>query len=293
MERRTIFGGWLLPAVLVLPQLVVTVIFFLLPAGDAIYSSFTLTDAFGLHTRFVGLANFVTLFTDGLYLGALERTAVFCALVTALSMALGLVFAVFADHEIRGRTIYRTLLIWPYAVAPAVAAVLWMFMMHPEIGLLGRLLNRAGLHWDYTLNGTQAMALVAVAGAWTQVSYNFVFFLAGLQSIPRAVIEAARMDGAKGWRRFRTVTLPLLLPTTLFLLIVNLVYAAFETFGTIMALTHGGPGQATETMVVKVYRDGVINLDLSGSSAQSVILMLLVIGLAALQFRLLGRRTVG
>ena len=292
MERRTIFGGWLLPAVLVLPQLVVTVIFFLLPAAEAIYSSFTATDAFGLHTRFVGLSNFTTLFMDRLYLGALERSAVFCALVTALSMVLGLFFAVFADHEIRGRTIYRTLLIWPYAVAPAVAAVLWLFMMHPEVGLLGRLLNRAGLHWDYTLNGTQAMGLVAVAAAWTQVSYNFVFYLAGLQSIPRSVIEAARMDGAKGLRRFRTIMLPLLLPTTLFLLIVNLVYAAFETFGTIMALTRGGPGQATETMVVKVYRDGVINLDLSGSSAQSVILTLLVIGLAALQFRLLGRRTV-
>jgi sn-glycerol 3-phosphate transport system permease protein len=292
MERQTIFGGWVLPVALVLPQLVVTVIFFLLPAAEAIYSSLTATDAFGLHTRFVGLSNFRALFTDGLYRGALERTAVFCALVTALSMILGLLFAVFADHEIRGRAVYRTLLIWPYAVAPAVAAVLWVFMMHPEIGLFGRLLNRAGLDWDYTLNGAQALALVAVAGAWTQVSYNFVFFLAGLQSIPRAVVEAARMDGAKGWRRFRTIMLPLLLPTTLFLLIVNLVYAAFETFGTIMALTRGGPGQATETMVVKVYRDGVINLDLSGSSAQSIVLMLLVIGLAALQFRLLGRRTV-
>jgi sn-glycerol 3-phosphate transport system permease protein len=292
VERRTIFGGWLLPAALVLPQVAVTVVFFLLPAAEAIYSSLTATDAFGLHTRFVAAANFVALFADGGYLGALARTAVFCALVTALSMGLGLVLAVFADREIRGRSLYRTLLIWPYAVAPAVAAVLWVFMMHPEVGLVGRLLNRAGLDWDYTLNGTQAMALVAVAGAWPQVSYNFVFFLAGLQSIPRSVVEAARIDGARGFRRFRTIILPLLMPTTFFLLIVNVVYAAFETFGTIMALTRGGPGQATETMVVKVYRDGVINLDLSGSSAQSVILMLLVIALAALQFRFLGRRTV-
>ncbi len=292
MERRTIFGGWLLPAALVLPQVAVTVVFFLLPAAEAIYSSVTATDAFGLHIRFVAAANFAALFADKGYLGALGRTAVFCALVTALSLVLGLLLAVFADREIRGRTLYRTLLIWPYAVAPAVAAVLWVFMMHPEVGLIGRLLNRAGIDWDYTLNGAQAMALVVVAGAWTQVSYNFVFFLAGLQSIPRAVIEAARIDGARGFRRFRTIVLPLLMPTTLFLLIVNLVYAAFETFGTIMALTRGGPGQATETMVVKVYRDGVINLDLSGSSAQSVILMLLVIGLAALQFRFLGRRTL-
>lgn len=292
MERRTIFGGWLLPAALVLPQVAVTAVFFLLPAAEAIYSSLTATDAFGLHTRFAGWANFAALFADSGYLGALARTAVFCALVTALSMILGLLLAAFADHEIRGRAVYRTLLIWPYAVAPAVAAVLWVFVMHPEIGLVGRLLNRLGLRWDYTLNGAEAMGLVVVASAWTQVSYNLVFYLAGLQSIPRAVIEAARMDGARGFRRFRTIVLPLLMPTTFFLLIVNLVYAAFETFGAIMALTRGGPGQATETLVVKVYRDGVINLDLSGSSAQSVVLMLLVIALAALQFRFLGRRTL-
>jgi sn-glycerol 3-phosphate transport system permease protein len=292
MERRTIFGGRLLPILLVLPQLAVTVVFFLWPAAEAIYGSLTATDAFGLNTRFAGLSNFAALFADGAYLAAIARTAVFCALVTALAMGLGLVLAVFADREIRGRSLYRTLLIWPYAVAPAVAAVLWVFVMHPDIGLVGRLLNRAGLAWDYTLDGTQAMAVVVLAGAWTQVSYNFVFYLAGLQSIPRPLVEAARLDGAGGLYRLRTITLPLLLPTTLFLLVVNLVYAAFETFGTIMALTRGGPGQATETLVVKVYRDGVVNLDLSGSSAQSVILMLLVIGLAALQFRFLGRRTL-
>ncbi len=291
MERRTFFGGRLLPAALVLPQLVVTILFFLLPAGEAIYQSVTSTDAFGLHTRFVGLANFVSLFADPTYLATLARTGVFCALVTLLALSLALVLAVFADHEIRGRALYRTLLIWPYAVAPAVSAVLWMFVMNPEVGIIGRRLNRAGVPWDYTLDGTQAMGLVIVASAWTQVSYNFVFFLAGLQSIPRAVIEAARMDGARGFHRFRTIVLPLLMPTTFFLLIVNLVYAAFETFGTIMALTRGGPGQSTETLVVKVYRDGVINLDLSGSAAQSVVLMLLVIGLTAAQFRFLDRRT--
>ncbi|MDA8052263.1 MAG: ABC transporter permease subunit [Rhodospirillales bacterium] len=292
MERRTIFGGWLLPVAFVLPQLFVTIFFFLLPAGKAIYSSFTQTDAFGLHTRFIGLANFINLFADAGYRASFGRTAVFCALVTLLAMALALLLAVFADHEIRGRAIYRTLLIWPYAVAPAVSAVLWMFMMHPEVGILGRLLNRIGIPWNYSLNGIQALGLVIVAGAWTQVSYNFVFFLAGLQSIPASVIEAAHMDGARGFRRFRTIVMPLLMPTTFFLLIVNLVYAAFETFGTIMALTRGGPGEATETLVVKVYRDGVINLDLAGSSAQSVILMLIVIGLTAVQFRFLGRRTL-
>lgn len=292
MDRRTIFGGRLLPIVFILPQLLVTFFFFLLPAGKAIYGSFTQTDPFGLHTRFIGLANFATLFNDPGYRAALLRTAIFCALVTLLAMALALLFAVFADHEIRGRAIYRTLLIWPYAVAPAVSAVLWVFVMHPEVGIVGRELKQFGIPWDYTVNGAQALGLVIVASAWTQVSYNFVFYLAGLQSIPASLIEAARMDGAGGFHRFRTIILPLLMPTTFFLLIVNLVYAAFDTFGTIMALTRGGPGQSTVTLVVKVYRDGVVNLDLAGSSAQSVILMLLVIGLTAVQFRFLGRRTL-
>jgi len=200
-------------------------------------------------------------------------------------------FAAFADHHIAGRTIYRTLLIWPYAVAPAVSAVLWLFMLNPQVGLLGRWLNAYGIPWDYAINGGQAMLMVIVASAWKQVSYNFIFFLAGLQSIPRAVVEAARMDGAKGWLRFRTITFPLLAPTTFFLLVVNLVYAAFDTFGTIYALTHGGPGKDTETLVIKVYRDGVVNLDLGSSSAQSVVLMAGVIALTTIQFRFIGRRT--
>ena len=188
-------------------------------------------------------------------------------------MSVALLLAVFADHEIRGRAIYRTLLIWPYAIAPAISAVLWLFILNPQVGLLGRWLNAHGVPWDYTINGGQALLMVIVASAWKQVSYNFIFFLAGLQSIPRAVTEAARMDGAKGWHRFRTITFPLLAPTTFFLLVVNLVYAAFDTFGTIYALTHGGPGKDTETLVIKVYRDGVVNLDLGSSSAQSVMLM--------------------
>ncbi|MGH7066856.1 MAG: sn-glycerol-3-phosphate ABC transporter permease UgpA [Acetobacteraceae bacterium] len=292
MERRTIFGGRLLPIAFVLPQLLITFFFFLLPAGKAIYGSFTRTDAFGLHTRFAGLANFIALFNDAGYRASFGRTAIFCALVTLIAMALALLFAVFADHEIRGRAIYRTLLIWPYAIAPAVSAVLWVFIMNPSVGIIGRELKYIGIHWDYAVNGTQALGLVIVASAWTQVSYNFVFYLAGLQSIPASVIEAARMDGAGGFQRLRTIVLPLLMPTTFFLLIVNLVYAAFDTFGTIMALTRGGPGQATLTLVVKVYRDGVVNLDLAGSSAQSVVLMLIVIGLTAVQFRFLGQRTI-
>ncbi len=292
MERRAIFRGRLLPALLIAPQLVLTFLFFLLPAGEAIYFALTRQDAFGLHTHFVGLANFAALFADPGYLATVLRTLLFCALVTLAAVMVALVLALFADREIKGRGIYRTLLIWPYAVAPAVSAVLWAFVMNPDVGLLGRKLNELGIPWDYTLNGGQAFALVTVASAWTLVSYDFVFFLAGLQSIPRSVIEAARLDGAHGFRRVRTVILPLLMPTTFFLFITNLVYAAFDTFGTIMALTQGGPGQSTETLVVKAYRDGVLNLDLGGSSAQSVVLMVAVIGLTALQFRFLGRRTV-
>ena len=290
MDRRTTFDGWLLPALLVLPQLLLTIFFFLWPAAEALWSSLTVTDPFGQGSVFVGLANFADLFRDPLYLQTILRTAVFCAVVSVLAMSVALLLAVFADREIRGRAIYRTLLIWPYAVAPAMAAVLWLFLLHPQFGLVGRWLNSHGIDWDYHVNGGQAFAMVALASAWKQVSYDFIFFLAGLQSIPRAVIEAARMDGARGWHRFRTITFPLLSPTTFFLLVVNLVYAAFDTFGTIWALTQGGPGKDTETLVIKVYRDGMVNQDIGGSSAQSVVLMVGVIALTALQFQFLGRR---
>ena len=290
MDRRTTFDGWLLPALLVMPQLLLTIFFFLWPAAEALWSSLTTTDPFGQGWVFVGLDNFKDLFGDPLYMQTILRTVAFCAVVSALAMSVALLLAVFADREIRGRAIYRTLLIWPYAVAPAMAAVLWLFLLHPQFGLLGRWLNRHGIDWDYHVNGGQAFALVALASAWKQVSYDFIFFLAGLQSIPRAVVEAARMDGARGWYRFRTITFPLLAPTTFFLLVVNLVYAAFDTFGTIWALTQGGPGKDTETLVIKVYRDGMVNQDIGGSAAQSVVLMLGVIALTALQFRFLGRQ---
>jgi sn-glycerol 3-phosphate transport system permease protein len=290
VDRRTIFEHRWLPVLLIAPQILLTVFFFLWPAGQAVLSSLQREDPFGLSVQFAGLDNFVALFEDGLYRETIRRTVVFCAGTAVISMGLALLLAVFADREVRGRGAYRILLIWPYAVAPAIAAVLWILLLHPQVGLVGGWLNRNGLGWDYKLNGIQAMAVVILASAWKQVSYNFIFFLAGLQSIPRAVTEAARMDGARGWRRFRTITLPLLAPTTFFLLVVNLVYAAFDTFGTIQALTQGGPGKDTETLVVKVYRDGVINLDLGSSAAQSVVLMVGVIGLTALQFRFLGKR---
>ena len=292
MDRRTVFNGRGLPAILLLPQLLLTFFFFYLPAGEAVWSSLITQDAFGQGWIFVGIDNFVDLFTDPLYLDAIVRTVFFCLAVSVSAMAIALALAVFADRSIAGRGVYRTLLIWPYAIAPAMSAVLFLFVLNPRVGLFGRWLNQHGFSWDYTLNGAQAMLMVVSASAWKQVSYNFIFFLAGLQSIPRAVTEAARMDGARGWRRFRTITFPLLAPTTFFLLVVNVVYAAFDTFGTIYALTQGGPGKDTETLVIKVFRDGVINQDIGSSSAQSVVLMLGVIAITAVQFRFMGRRTV-
>lgn len=292
MERRTLFPGRVLPALLVLPQLLLTFVFFLWPAGQAIWSSVMREDAFGTSTQYVGLENFADLFADPLYTATILRTLVFCVCVAVISMGLALVLAVFADREMHGRAFYRTMLIWPYAVAPAMAAVLWVLMLHPQIGFVGAWLNSHGFAWDYKLNGLQAMTVVVLASAWKQVSYNFIFFMAGLQSIPKTVVEAARMDGSNGFYRFRTIILPLLMPTVFFLLVVNLVYAAFDTFATIYALTAGGPGQSTQTMVLKVYFDGVVNVNIGSSAAQSVVLMAGVIVLSALQFRFLGRKTV-
>ncbi len=290
MNRKVIFKGVALPYLLLLPQLLITIVFFFLPAGQAIWFSFLRQDAFGIRTQFVGLENFQDLFADPLYIQVIGNTVIFSVAVTALAMACALGLAVLADRQIRGAQAYRTLLIWPYAIAPAVAAVLWIFMVHPSIGLLGRALNGMGIAWDYKLNGGQAMLVVIVAAAWKQVSYNFIFFLAGLQSIPKAVLEAAAIDGARPARRFWTIIFPLLSPTTFFLLVVNLTYAFFDTFGIIDALTKGGPAKATETLIYRAYVDGRVNLDLGTSSAQAVVLMIAIIALTAIQFRFIERR---
>jgi sn-glycerol 3-phosphate transport system permease protein len=290
LRKKVIFKGVALPYVLLLPQLVITGVFFFWPAGQAIYGSFLREDAFGLSRDFVGFENFRDVLTDPNYLGALWNTVVFSSAVAFSALGIALFLAVQADKAIRGAAAYKTLLIWPYAVAPAVAAVLWLFLFHPQIGLLGRALNGIGIRWDYKVNGDQAMLLVIIAAAWKQVSYNFLFFLAGLQSIPRSVLEAAAIDGARPVRRFWTVVFPLLAPTSFFLLVVNIVYAFFDTFGIIHALTQGGPGKATETLIYKVYVDGVQNLNFGASAAQSVILMAIVIGLTAIQFRFIERK---
>ncbi|HEY8609800.1 MAG TPA: sn-glycerol-3-phosphate ABC transporter permease UgpA [Roseomonas sp.] len=290
MQKKVIFQGRLLPIALLAPQLAVTFVFFFWPAGQAIYQSLLREDAFGFSREFVGLENFQEVLSDPAWVNAALNTVVFSACVAGLALGLALFLAVQADKSLRGATVYRSLLIWPYAVAPAVAAVLWLFLFQPNVGLLGRGLNAIGIAWDYRLNGNQAMILIIIAAAWKQLAYNFIFFLAGLQSIPASVLEAAAIDGARPARRFWTVIFPLLSPTTFFLLVVNLTYAFFETFGIIHALTNGGPAKATETLIYKVYVDGVENLNLGQSSAQSVILMILVIGLTAIQFRAVEKK---
>jgi len=290
MEKRVVFRSAWLPYLLVAPQIAITVVFFFWPAVQAIWYSFLLQDAFGLKTQFVGLQNFVTLFHDPHYLQSFKITAVFSVLVAGSGIVISLVLAAMADRVIRGALAYKTLLIWPYAVAPAIAGVLWAFMFAPSIGIVTYALKKLGVDWNWVVNGDQAMLLVVIAAVWNQISYNFLFFLAGLQSIPKSLIEAAAIDGAGPVRRFWSIVLPLLSPTTFFLLVINIVYAFFATFGVIDATTQGGPAGATQILVYKVFYDGVKAGDLGGSSAQSVVLMFIVITLTVIQFRFIERR---
>jgi sn-glycerol 3-phosphate transport system permease protein len=290
MEKRVVFRSKWLPYVLVAPQIAVTLVFFFWPAGQAVYYSFLVQDPFGLSRQFVWFQNFQDLFHSSSYLDSFKITALFSVLVAASGIAISLLLATMADRVVRGAIVYKTLLIWPYAVAPAIAGVLWLFLLAPSIGIVSYYLREMGVDWNWYLNGNQAMLLVVIAAVWKQVSYNFLFFLAGLQSIPRSLIEAAAIDGATPFRRFWTIVFPLLSPTTFFLLVINIVYAFFDTFGVIDATTGGGPAGATQILVYKVYYDGVKAADLGGSSAQSVILMLIVIALTVVQFRFVERK---
>jgi sn-glycerol 3-phosphate transport system permease protein len=290
MEKRAVFKSYWLPYALLLPQLAVTLIFFFWPAAQALYWSTLLQDAFGVSTEFVGFDNFVELFKDPLYIASFKVTAIFSVLVTVIGLAISLLLAVMADRVIRGATGYKTLLIWPYAVAPAVAGILWMFLFNPTLGVVAHALRGVGVEWNHLLNENHALLLIVFAAVWKQVSYNFLFFLAGLQSIPRSLIVAAAIEGAGPGRRFWTIIFPLLSPTTFFLLVVNIVFAFFETFGIVDTATEGGPGQATQILVFKVYRDGVKGLDLGGSATQSVVLMVIVIALTFIQFRYVERK---
>jgi sn-glycerol 3-phosphate transport system permease protein len=290
MEKRVTFKGIWLPLLLVAPQIVITAVFFFYPAGQAIRQSLYIPDPFGLSMQWVGLGNFEYLLNDRFYRASFATTAIFSILVTVVSMGVALYLAVLADRLIKGSGTYRTLLIWPYAVAPAVAGVLWLFMFNTRVGVVAWYLGQLGYDWNHVLNEGEAMGLVVVASAWGRISYNFLFFLAGLQAIPRSVIEAAAIDGAHFWTRFRTIVFPLLSPTTFFLLVVNIIYAFFETFGVIHTITSGGPQQATTILVYKVYSDGFVGQDLGSSAAQSVILLLIVSVLTVVQFKYIERR---
>jgi sn-glycerol 3-phosphate transport system permease protein len=290
MEKRVRFQSRWLPYALVAPQIAITVVFFFWPALQALYQSLLIQDAFGASTEFVWFDNFKELFQNEAYLDSFRTTAIFSIAVAVLGLSIALVLAVFADRVMRGANVYQTLLIWPYAVAPAVAAVLWLFLFSPTLGVVAHWLQRMGVDWNPLLDGTDALILVIVAAVWKQISYNFLFFLAGLQSIPKSLIEAAAIDGAGPVRRFFTIVFPLLSPTTFFLLVVNIVYAFFETFAIVDAATGGGPAQATSILVYKVYHDGFKGLDLGGSAAQSVVLMAIVITLTVLQFRFVEKK---
>ena len=289
-EKRVVFRSSWLPWALLAPQVAVIAVFFFWPAGQALLQSFQQSDAFGTSTEWVGLQNFERLFGDPTYLASFKTTAVFSVLVAGLGIAISLLLAVFADRVVRGTMVYRTLLIWPYAVAPAVAGVLWLFMFAPSIGIVSYALRSFGVDWNHLLNSGQAMTLIVAAAVWKQISYNFLFFLAGLQSIPKSLIEAAAIDGARPWRRFWTIQFPLLSPTTFFLFVINVVYAFFDTFAIVDAATQGGPGKDTAILVYKVYYDGFKAMDLGGSAAQSVVLMVIVIALTVVQFRFVEKK---
>jgi sn-glycerol 3-phosphate transport system permease protein len=290
MEKRVVFKNRWLPYLLVTPQIVITFVFFIWPASQALKQSVFIEDPFGLSSEFVGFLNFIELFSDPLYLGSLKTTFIFSASTSFLALSTALLFAVMADRVIKGAAFYKSALLWPYAVAPAVAGVLWLFMFSPSNGILALTLKSLGYNWNHVLKGGQAMVLVVIAASWKQIAYNFLFFLAGLQMIPKSLIEAAAIDGARPAKRFWTIIFPLLSPTTFFLLVVNVVYSFFETFGIIHAVTQGGPYKATDILVYKVYRDGFIGLDLGGSAAQSVVLMAIVVTLTVIQFRYLERK---
>ncbi len=290
MEKRARFKSAWLPYALVAPQIVVTLLFFFWPATQALYQSVLLQDSFGVSSQFVGLENFRTLLGEETYLQSFKTTALFSVLVAFLGLALSLLLAAFADRVVRGSAFYRTFLIWPYAVAPVVVGVLWMFMLSPTLGIIAHALRAFGIEWNHILNPNHAMLLIVIAAVWKQISYNFLFFLAGLQSIPKSLIEAAAIDGAGPVRRFFTIIFPLLSPTTFFLLVVNVVYAFFDTFAIIEATTQGGPGKDTEILVYKVFQDGFKGGDLGSSAAQSVILMTIVIVLTVAQFRYVEKK---
>lgn len=290
MQKKVFFKTRTMPYLFLLPQVLVTLLFFVWPALQAFKQSFFLEDSFGLHRHFAGLLNFKELLHSPDYLHSLSMTIIFSLLVTLVAMSGGLFFAVLANRVLVGRKLYQLLLLWPYAVAPAIAGILMRFLFNPAVGVLPYWLSAWGIHWNYLIYPKQALFLVIIAAAWQQLSYNFIFYLANLQNVPSSLMEAALLDGASSWQRFWHIVFPLLSPTTFFLFIINLLYAFFDTFAIIQIVTQGGPANATQTLVYKVYQDGFMGLDFPSSAAQSVILMVIITVLTMFQFRYLERR---
>jgi sn-glycerol 3-phosphate transport system permease protein len=284
--KRTVFRNRWLPYALVAPQLAVTIAFFFWPAFDSLRLSLYRASPFGDRLIFIGLGNFERLLADPAYFRSVATSFVFSALVTVLGLAVALLLAALANAKIRGLAIYRTLLLWPYGIAPAIAGVIWLFVFHPSFGVLPYLLSFVTAYqFNWFLKGWVALVLIVVAAIWKQFGYNLAFYLAGLQAIPSSVLEAASVDGAGPIRRFFAITFPLLSPVTFFLFTLNMTFSFFETFGLVHAVTQGGPGDATSILVFRAWKDGFEGLQLGYSAAQSVILMLLVIALTAAQFR--------
>jgi sn-glycerol 3-phosphate transport system permease protein len=291
MIKRSFFKSSYLPYLLILPQVLITLTFFYWPAVQGLIQSFHLSDPFGIESRFVWFYNYIELFTDPLYLKSIFITIVFSISVASVSLGLGLFLATLANRALKAKPLVRTMLIWPYAVAPAISGIMWLFLLHPSYGVVALGIKRwLGINWNPVLNGADAMAMITMAAAWKQISYNFVFFVAGLQAIPKSLIEAAAIDGASPLRRFWTITFPLLSPTFFFLSVMNIIYSFFETFGVIHTVTQGGPGGSTNILVYKVYQDGFVGLNLGSSSAQSVVLMSLIIFITFLQFRFVEKK---
>ncbi len=291
MIKRSFFKSKYLPYLLVFPQMVVTLTFFYWPAIQGIAQSFLLSDPFGRQSQFVWFYNYIGLFTDPLYLKSIFTTFVFSLAVAFVSLSLGLLIASMANRALQAKAVIRTMLIWPYAVAPAISGILWLFLLHPSYGIVALGIKEwIGVDWNPVLYGSDAMIMIVMASAWKQISYNFVFFMAGMQAIPKSLIEAAAIDGASPFKRFWFISFPLLSPTFFFLTVMNIIYSFFEKFGIIHTITQGGPGGSTNILVYKVYQDGFVGLNLGSSAAQSVVLMSLIIVITFLQFRFVEKK---
>ncbi|MHC4043439.1 ABC transporter permease subunit [Bradyrhizobium sp. 23AC] len=289
--KRANFGdGPGLPTLLLLPQFLILLFFFFIPSLRALMQSVLLSDPFGTNVQFVWLDNFKTLLASSDYRQSIAVTFWFTVAQNVLTLGSALVLAFATDRIVRGRSAYRTIILLPYAIAPAIAGILWAFLFNPAVGPLAQVLHGLGIAWDPNLNPTDALILVTLAASWKHICYDYIFLVVGLLAVPVSLMEAAAVDGAGPIRRFVSIALPMLGPTIFFLTVMNFIYGFFETFAIIDAVTKGGPAGATNILVYKVFVDGFVNLDLGSSAAQSVLLMSFALICTLLQFRYFDRK---